>query len=351
MKMGAQERARSATRVWVQYNTPPEYRRAAGSCYSWLMSSAGNPFLVAKTRPLILGHRGAPLLHQENTMAGFRRALDLGADGVELDVMVTKDGEVVVFHDDDVERLTGAKGLLAELTWDEVSKLRVQRRLYMGKDESGGGVVMEYEREERIPLLAEVLDELAGKMAINVELKPAIPSWDQRKAGAAVARVIREAKAESSLIVTSFDFFKLRELEREHSKIHSGFVYDDDTVNYLPSWLAKVPEVGSELGERDDENRNAESVVNALLEANAVGRWIGSSVVAAEFTLFDSDTVSKFKARGMATGTYTVFPIEMTGVRHRLSADEQAERLRRIASAGADWVETDDPLRAMELLG
>ena len=104
--------------------------------------------------------------------------------------MVTKDGKVVVFHDDDVERLTGAKGLLADLTWDEVSKLRVQRRLFMGKDEGGGDVIMEYEREERIPLLEEVLDELAGKMAINVELKPALSAWDQRKDGAAVAKVI-----------------------------------------------------------------------------------------------------------------------------------------------------------------
>jgi len=315
------------------------------------MVDLGNPFLIAKTRPLILGHRGLPMVHQENTMAGFRRCLELGVDGIELDVMMTKDGKVVVFHDDEVGRLTGASGQLIDMTWDEVSKLRIQRDLYMGKDERGGDVVMHYAQEERIPLLQEVLDELAGKLAINVELKPALPSWSQRTSGAATARVIQAAKAEESVIVTSFDFFKLRELEKVHPRIHSGFVYDDDTVEYLPSWLAKVPELPTELGERDDRNRNAESLVNKILEANAVGRWIGSSVVAAEHTLIDRSTVSSFRSRGMAFGTYTIFPIEMTGVRHELGDAEQARRLEEIAAAGVDWVETDDPVRVLELLG
>ncbi|HFE44104.1 MAG TPA: glycerophosphodiester phosphodiesterase family protein, partial [Nannocystis exedens] len=315
------------------------------------VSTTANPFIVdKKKRPLVLGHRGVPLLHQENTMAGFRRCLDLGVDGIELDVMMTKDGQIVVFHDDTVDRLTGAQGCILDMTWDQVSKLRVRRQLVMGKDGKGGDVVMTYEQEERIPLLAEVLDEFAGKLAINVELKPAVPSWRQRRCGAAAAAVIREAGAETSLIVTSFDFFKLRALEAEHSVIHSGFAYDDDTVNYLPSWLAKIPEIGSEIGRRDDLNRNAETVVNALLEANVVGRWIGSSVVAGEHTLIEADTIEKFHDRDMAIGSYTFFPIEMTGVRHELSDEQQLGRLRTIAAAGVDWIETDDPVRVMELL-
>ncbi len=264
--------------------------------------------------------------------------------------MMTKDGKIVVFHDDTVDRLTGARGRILDMTWDQVAKLRVQRRLVMGTDGKGGEVVMTYEQEERIPLLAEVLDEFAGKLAINVELKPAVPSWRQRKCGAATAAVIRAAGAEASLIVTSFDFFKLRSLEKEHSVIHSGFAYDDDTVTYLPSWLAKVPEIGSEIGHRDEHNRNPETVVNALLEANLVGRWIGSSVVASEHTLIDSDTIKKFHDREMAIGSYTFFPIEMTGVRHELNDQQQLQRLRTIAEAGGDWIETDDPVRVMQLL-
>ncbi|MCA9661667.1 MAG: hypothetical protein KC486_25235 [Myxococcales bacterium] len=305
--------------------------------------------MIEKARPLILGHRGVVNLHQENTLAGFRRARELGIDGVELDVQLTKDGKVVVFHDDTTERLTGVQGRIKEMTWDEVSKLRVQRELYMGVDPDGSAVIMRYAQEERIPLLAEVLAELGSAIAINIELKPAKPSWSERKLGRAAARVIRDAQAEDTVIVTSFDFFKLRDLEAEHAPIHSGFAYDDDTVNYLPTWLRDFPELPSELAARDEINSNPETLVNAILEANTVGRWIGSSVVAAEHTLLDSNTIERFRERGMAFGSYTIFPLEMTGVRRRFSDEEHVERLRWLCERGGDWVETDDPERAMTL--
>src|SRR5258705_393861 len=58
-----------------------------------------NPFLAPKPRPLIVGHRGVPALHQENTLAGFRHAVALGLDAIELDVRLTRDRRAIVFHD------------------------------------------------------------------------------------------------------------------------------------------------------------------------------------------------------------------------------------------------------------
>ena len=67
-----------------------------------------NPFLdFTKTRPIVVGHRGVPSVHQENTLSGFRRAVSLGIPAVELDVRLTSDGHAVVCHDDDLSRLTG----------------------------------------------------------------------------------------------------------------------------------------------------------------------------------------------------------------------------------------------------
>lgn len=104
---------------------------------------ATNRFFAPKSAPLVLGHRGAPWLHQESSLAGIRRALSLGAAGVELDVFLTKDDEVVVFHDEDLYRLTDHKGRINDLTWDEVSELRLQRTIHLGKNARGEEVLTE----------------------------------------------------------------------------------------------------------------------------------------------------------------------------------------------------------------
>lgn len=68
-----------------------------------------NAFFQPKDVPLVLGHRGVPKLHQENSLSSFRKAVELGIDGVEFDVFKTKDDQLVVFHDEETERLTGVK--------------------------------------------------------------------------------------------------------------------------------------------------------------------------------------------------------------------------------------------------
>ena len=169
--------------------------------------------------------------------------------------------------------------------------------------------------------------------------------------GTRTARVIRDAAVLDSVIVTSFDFFKLHALEKEHSPIHSGFAYDDDFALVLPRWISRLPDLETQVTEiAEGESRNREALVNRLFEANRIGRWIGASVVAGEHTLIEPDSIGRFKARGTAVGTFTFFPIEMTGVRHHLNDEAQVSRLRELHEQGVDWIETDDPVRAIELL-
>jgi glycerophosphoryl diester phosphodiesterase len=71
-------------------------------------------------------HRGASAYCPENTMASFVRALELGASGIETDVQMTKDGRLVLIHDESLERTTGTKAWVKDLTWEEMPILRVR---------------------------------------------------------------------------------------------------------------------------------------------------------------------------------------------------------------------------------
>lgn len=308
-----------------------------------------NRFFAAKQRPLILGHRGAPWLHQENSLAGLRRALELGADGVEFDVFLTRDGKVVVFHDEELERLTGHKGRIGDLTWDEISKLRLQRRVYMGKNAKGEEVVLNFEREEPIPLLEEVLSELKGRAVMDIELKPGTPNSSGRSVGQRAAEIVERLGVADQVVITGFDFFKLAAVEKTHAALHTGFAYDDNALDVLEGFLGHVPELPSSVS-RARGNQNVETLLNWLLELNTVGRFIGSSVVNAEHTLIDEDSASRFKKRGMAVGAYTLFPLDTQYVKQLQSDEEQAERARWLAAHGVDWFETDDPAKLQAAL-
>ncbi len=79
-------------------------------------------------KPLVIAHRGFSAAAPENTLAAFRKAADAGADGIELDVHVSKDDRLVVCHDEKLDRTTDGRGLIAEHTWEELSRLDAGRR-------------------------------------------------------------------------------------------------------------------------------------------------------------------------------------------------------------------------------
>ena len=101
---------------------------------------------------LKIGHRGAKGHVAENTLASFQKALDMGADGIELDVHVCASGELVVIHDFTVDRTTNGSGEVHKMTLAELKKLRI-------------------DGEHSIPLLDEVLALVNRKCLVNIELK------------------------------------------------------------------------------------------------------------------------------------------------------------------------------------
>jgi len=106
-----------------------------------------------------VGHRGTIRFAPENTISAFKKAIELGAHVVEMDVRETKDGHFVIMHDATVFRTTGAKGVVSELTLNEIKQL-----------DAGANFGPEFAREH-VPTLEEVLDAIAGKALPDIDLK------------------------------------------------------------------------------------------------------------------------------------------------------------------------------------
>jgi glycerophosphoryl diester phosphodiesterase len=131
---------------------------------------------------VVYGHRGAAAEYPENTLPGFRRALELGIEGIELDVHLSKDGVPVVIHDETVDRTTNGKGAVADLTVAELRAL-----------DAGDG--------DHVPTLAEVLDLVGDELVVDIEVK----------ANAAGEAVLDEVRGrDTRWLISSFDWDVLR---------------------------------------------------------------------------------------------------------------------------------------------
>ncbi len=160
----------------------------------------------ARHRPLILGHRGASHAAPQNTLKAFRVALEQGADGVELDVHLSRDRVPVIIHDDRVDAHTNGHGAVAELTLDELKAL-----------DAGEG--------ERIPTLEEVLTSLPEHFIINIELKSEAITGDALEK--TVAALVQRLGASGRVWYSSFNPFALRRVRRVASDVACGFLYDE----------------------------------------------------------------------------------------------------------------------------
>jgi glycerophosphoryl diester phosphodiesterase len=110
------------------------------------------------TQPVIFAHRGASAQAPENTLAAFELALAQNADGIELDVKLSADGQVVVIHDSTVKRTTGSDGRVKDLSLGQLQSLEA------------GSFFSEKFRGEKIPTLEEVFEIVGKRTFINVEL-------------------------------------------------------------------------------------------------------------------------------------------------------------------------------------
>ncbi len=169
---------------------------------------------------LNMAHRGASGTFPENTLSAFRAAIDAKADMCELDVQLTRDGAVVVIHDETVERTTDGKGEVAELTLAEL------QRLDAGAKFKGGAV-----KGERIPTLDEVFDVTAGRCGLNIELKAGGLEHQ-------VAQIMQSREAFADSIVSSFDWEYLKKIQQLHFNIRIALLADEKPVDLMINAVA-----------------------------------------------------------------------------------------------------------------
>jgi len=149
----------------------------------------------------IWGHRGAYDHAPENTLTGFQMAVDMGADGVELDIQLTKDGEVVVIHDETVDRTSNGHGYVKDKTLSELKKLNFNKR----------GITPPLTME--IPTLAEVLELLKPtSLKINIELKTGIVYYEGIEAKA--LEIADKYDIIDRIIWSSFNHYSVRKVKQ-----------------------------------------------------------------------------------------------------------------------------------------
>jgi glycerophosphoryl diester phosphodiesterase len=143
--------------------------------------------------PQAIAHRGGPVYQPENTLAAFRNAINVGVDWIEMDVQRTKDGVLVVFHDDSVERTTNGVGRVENLTFDEIHIL-----------DAGNG--------EKVPTFQEVI-ALAKENGIGILPEVKSPHLYPGMAAEMVEEIIQSDYVEET-VIQSFDHDTLEEILR-----------------------------------------------------------------------------------------------------------------------------------------
>ncbi|MHC0439922.1 glycerophosphodiester phosphodiesterase [Flavobacterium sp. 3-210] len=156
---------------------------------------------------LKIAHRGAKAYEPENTLQAFQKALDLNSDGIELDVHLSADGNVIVIHDETIDKMTNGKGAVNSFSLQELKSFSIAEK-------------------HQIPTLKEVFDLVNKKCFINIELKSAA-------ALTKVVSLIDEYVSEKDwkyehFIISSFDWNALLEVHNLDSKIPIGVLTETD---------------------------------------------------------------------------------------------------------------------------
>lgn len=238
-------------------------------------------------KPLVLGHRGASKVAPENTITAFRLALESGADGIELDAHLTRDGSVVVIHDGQVGRTTNGRGRLADLTLAEIQRL-----------DAGSWFGPAYSKE-KVPSLAQVFQELGGSPVYDLEIKnlDAPGNGLERK----VIALVRQFGLEKRVLISSFNPLAVRIFRRE-----------------LPEAPAMLLLLGGAAGQA---------------ELNLIGRWASPEMIG----LFHRD-LSEGAIQRMGNRNVLVW------------GPSNSQEVRRAVESGAVGIIVDDPAMARKAL-
>ncbi|WP_226673481.1 glycerophosphodiester phosphodiesterase [Rossellomorea aquimaris] len=170
----------------------------------------------------LFAHRGVSGEAPENTLAAFKAAAESGAHGIELDVQLTKDGQIVVIHDETIDRTTNGTGYVKDMTWEQL-------RTY-----DAGSWFHSTFQGESIPSLEEVLDVVTAhhdSMIINIELKN--DQFDYPHLEGKVLELLNEKGMKEQTIISSFNPESLKRVRELDPDIETGFLFEGIPANIM----------------------------------------------------------------------------------------------------------------------
>ena len=177
-------------------------------------------------RPVIFGHRGSSAHAPENTLAAFELALKQGAPALELDAMLSADGQVVVIHDDSVDRTTNGSGKVRNMTLQALKELDAGS--YFDPDFTG----------EKIPTLSEVFETLGQKIFINIEIKNYAAPLDNLPSH--IACLVQKFNLGEFVLFSSFNPIALLKLRRLLPQVASGLlIFHGSMGGWARGWLGR----------------------------------------------------------------------------------------------------------------
>ncbi len=241
-----------------------------------------------RTKPMVIAHRGFSGRYPENTLRSFREALNLPVDAIELDVRRTKDGVLIVIHDETVDRTTDGKGRVRDLTWSEIQKLDAGS--WKGSEFAG----------ERIPRLEEALELINGQKVVFLEIKE--PDTTEQ-----IVETLRQIDALSWVKIGSF---------------HSQAIA---TAKKL------VPEISSSLIGGAKVGTSDEAFANFVKEA----LHCGANSITVNYPALTPERVHYCHQRCLFVGTWTV---------------NDAELAERMIAMGVDAIASDYPDVVLKVL-
>lgn len=240
--------------------------------------------------PQIFAHRGARRQAPENTLPAFQRAIELGVDGIELDVHCSRDGKLVVFHDFALDGLTNVQGPIAARSALECARI-----------DAGSHFAPQY-ATVGIPTLDEVFDLVGDRCRINVEIK------DQSASGgnavAPLAAMIQARNLCEQVIVSSFNPMALIQMRWVQPRIELGLLFEEPLAPWLRhAWFTPI------------------------LQPQALHPWS---------VLVDEELMQWAREMGCAVNVWTV---------------NELEEAHRLAALGVDAIITDVPDEMVEAIG
>ncbi|PCJ98865.1 MAG: glycerophosphodiester phosphodiesterase [Flavobacteriaceae bacterium] len=199
---------------------------------------------------MVIGHRGAMGHETENTLASIQKAMDLGVDMIEIDVFTIKSGEIAVFHDKRVERLTNGGGNIEEYNVADLNRLTL-------------------DGNHKIPLLQDVLKLVDNKTKLNVELK----GGDTAEKVNHILKYYTAKRGwnQENLIISSFKWDELKEMRKHNPDIPIAILTEEDP-----------------------------------LDAIAIAKELGAIAINPDFETLTEENVKKIKAAGFKIYTWTV---------------------------------------------